>query len=286
MPGPLTGRTVVVTGATSGIGLETAIGLARLGAAVSLVGRDPRRGELALEEVRRAASAPPRLFLADFASLAEVRRLASELTAAHPRIEVLVNNAGAIHMTRKETVDGFEMTLAVNHLAPFLLTNLLLAKLQAGAPARVVTVASEAHRSAQIRFDDLESRRDYAGFAVYSRSKLANILFANELSRRLEGVEVTSNSLHPGVIATRFGQNDPGFFRLLVTLGRPFLGRPERGARTSIHLAAAPELARVSGRYFKNSREAPPSKAATDATSQERLWRISAEMVGLPHQQQ
>jgi NAD(P)-dependent dehydrogenase (short-subunit alcohol dehydrogenase family) len=281
MAGLLAGRTVVVTGATSGIGLETAIGLARLGAAVSLVARDPRRGELALEQVRTASSTPPRLFLADFASLAEVRRLASELASAHPRIEVLVNNAGAIHMTRKETVDGFEMTLAVNHLAPFLLTNLLLPALKAGAPSRVVTVASEAHRSAQIRFDDLDSRRDYAGFAVYSRSKLANILFASELSHRLEGVDVTSNSLHPGVVATRFGQNDPGFFRLLVTLGRPFLTRSDKGARTSIHLAAAPELAKVSGRYFKNSREARPSKAALDLESQGRLWRVSSAMVGL-----
>jgi len=279
----MTGRTVVVTGATSGIGLETALGLARLGAAVSLVARDRAKGQHALELVRAASSSgSPRLFLADLASLAQVRRLAEDLLSAHPRLEVLVNNAGAIHRTRKLSAEGFEMTLAVNHLAPFLLTNLLLERLRASAPARVVTVASEAHRPARLEFDDLAGERGaYSGWSAYRRSKLANILFANELARRLAGEAVTSNSLHPGVVATGFGQNDPGWFRLLITLGRPFLTRPDKGARTTLHLATAPELARVSGRYFKDLREARPSASALDPEAQRRLWEVSARMVGL-----
>jgi len=278
----LTGRSVVVTGATSGIGLETAVGLARLGAAVSLVARDRAKGELALEKVRAVSGGPShRLFVADLASLAQVRRVAGEIADALPRLEVLINNAGAVHMTRKVTEDGFEMTLAVNHLAPFLLTNLLLARLRASAPSRVITVASEAHRSALLRFDDLQAQRDYSGLAVYARSKLANILFANELARQVDREQVTSNSLHPGVIATQFGQNDPGWFHWLVKLGRPFLARPERGARTTLYLAAAPEVDSLTGRYFKNARETRPSRAALDPAAQRRLWEVSAAMVGL-----
>jgi retinol dehydrogenase 14 len=280
--GAMTGEDVIVTGATSGIGRETALGLARMGASVAIVARDRRRGEETLEALRSASTGgAPRLFLADLASLAEVRVLAAELSRALPKLDVLVNNAGAIHMTRKVTVDGFEMTFAVNHLAPFLLTNLLLPRLVASAPARVVTVASEAHRSKALDFDDLQSERGYAPFRVYGRSKLANILFSSELAGRLAGTGVTSNSLHPGVVATSFGKNDPGWMRLLVTLGRPFLSTPAQGARTTLHVASAPELAEVSGRYFKRSREARPSAAALDESAQRRLWDVSARMVGL-----
>ncbi len=280
MTAPLLGRNVVVTGASGGIGLETALGLARLGASVALVARDRGKGEAALAAVRDAsAGGAPSLLLADLGSLAQVRRLAGELAAALPRIDVLVNNAGAMHTARKESADGIELTLAVNHLAPFLLTALLLPRLRAAAPARVVTVSSEAHRIAPLDLDDLQARRGYAGMRVYGRSKLANVLFSNELARREAGTGVTSNALHPGVVATGFGRNDPGWFRVLVTLGRPFLASPEEGARTSIHVAAAPELERVTGRYFKDRREVAPAPFARDEAVQRRLWELSERLV-------
>jgi len=276
MEGTLAGKVVVVTGATGGIGLETARGLAKLGARVAVVARDRARGEAALRAVEEAGpGARPLLLVADLASLAEVRRLAAELQATLPRLDVLVNNAGAIHQRRKASPDGLELTFAVNHLAPYLLTRLLLPKLRESAPARVVTVASEAHRMGAIDWQDLQSERGYG------TSKLMNILFAAALARRLAGTGVTSNSLHPGVVATGFGKNDPGSFRFLVRLARPFLLSPERGARTSVHVAAAPELVSVSGRYFKDRREATPSAAARDEASQERLWEISAGLAGL-----
>src|SRR5512138_677785 len=280
-PAPLAGRTAVVTGASSGIGVPTAVGLARLGASVALVARDRAKGEAALAAVR-AASAPgatPRLFLADLGALAQVRRLAQELLAALPRIDVLVNNAGAMHARRKESAEGHELTLAVNHLAPFLLTTLLVPRLRASAPSRVVTVSSEAHRMGPLDLDDLEARRGYSAMRVYGRSKLANVLFANELARRLDGAGVASNSLHPGVVATGFGRNDPGWLRLLVTLGRPFLASPEKGARTSLHVAAAPEVEGVTGQYFKDRRVVAPAPYARDEGVQARLWELSERLV-------
>ncbi len=280
MTAALLGRTVVVTGASSGIGLTTAAGLARLGASVALVARDRAKGEAALAAGREAsAGGTPSLFLADLGSLAQVRRLAGELLAAVPRIDVLVNNAGAVHATRKQSADGIELTLAVNHLAPFLLTELLLPRLRASAPSRVVTVSSEAHRMGPLDLDDLQARRGYSAMKVYGRSKLANVLFSNELARREAGSGVTSNSLHPGVVATGFGRNDPGWFHVLVTLGRPFLTSAEKGARTSIHVAAAPELARVTGRYFKDRREIAPASFARDEAVQRRLWELSERLV-------
>jgi NAD(P)-dependent dehydrogenase (short-subunit alcohol dehydrogenase family) len=277
------GKTCVVTGATGGIGRETALGLARAGAAVAVVGRDRARGEAALAEVRAAATGgAPSLFLADLGSLGDVRRLAADLDAALPRIDVLVNNAGAMNAVRKTTVDGYEATLAVNHLAPFLLTNLLLPKLRASAPARVVTVASDAHRMVPaMDWDDLMSERRYAGMRVYGQSKLANILFAKALAQRLAGTGVTSNALHPGVVATGFGKNDPGWMRWVVRLGAPFMLSPARGAATTLYLATAPEVEGVTGEYFARSRVARPTAAAEDAAAAERLWEISARLVGL-----
>ena len=280
MTAPLLGKHFVVTGASNGIGLHTATGLARLGASVAVVARDRAKGEATLAEVRAAsAGGSASLFLADLGSLAQVRRLAGELLGALPRIDVLVNNAGAMHATRKTSEDGYELTLAVNHLAPFLLTSLLLPRLRASAPARVVTVSSEAHRMGPLDLEDLESQRGYAGMKVYGRSKLANVLFSNELARRENGTGVTSNSLHPGVVATGFGRNDPGWFRALVTIARPFLRTPEKGARTSIFAASAPELASVTGRYFKDSREVAPAPFARDEAVQRRLWEISERLV-------
>jgi len=285
MDGTLEGKVCAVTGATSGIGLETALGLARRGASVAVVGRDEAKGRAALEAVRAASTAgAPALFLADLASMAQVRRLAANLARDLPRLDVLVDNAGAMHAARKLTVDGFEMTLAVNHLAPFLLTNLLLPKLREAGKARVVVVASEAHRMAGLDLSDLMNERSYAGMRVYGQSKLANVMFAYALARRLHGTGVTANALHPGVIATGFGRNDPGWFKVLVTLARPFLGSARRGATTSIWLASSPEVDGVSGRYFSNRREARSSPASLDEAAQELLWAESARLVGLDGQ--
>jgi len=281
MSGAMSGKTVVVTGATNGIGLETALGLARLGASVVLVARDPARGEETRRAVAEAGGRDARLFVADLQSMAEVRRLAAELEGALPRIDVLVNNAGAIHMTRKSTPDGLETTFAVNHLAPFLLTNLLLPRLRASAPARVVTVASEAHKVGALDLDDLQSEKGYSGMTVYGRSKLANILFSDELARRTAGTGVTSNSLHPGVVATGFGHNDPGLLRFAVRLLRPFLIDAKKGARTSIHVASSPELEGVTGKYFKSSRLAKPAPYALDEATARRLWEASARLAGI-----
>jgi NAD(P)-dependent dehydrogenase (short-subunit alcohol dehydrogenase family) len=249
---------------------------------VAVVARDRAKGDAALAQVRAAgAGGTASLFLADLGSLAEVRRVARELLSALPRLEILVNNAGAMHATRKVSPDGFELTFAVNHLAPFLLTSLLLPRLRASAPARVVTVSSEAHRMGPLDFDDLQAERGYSGMRVYGRSKLANVLFSNELARREDAAEVTSNSLHPGVVATGFGRNDPGWFRVLVTLGRPFLTTPEKGARTSLFVASAPQLASVTGRYFKDSRETAPAPFARDEAAERRLWDLSERLVGV-----
>ena len=279
--GRMAGKTVVVTGAAGGIGLQTALGLARQGATVALTARDAVRGVAARAEVE-AAGGPGRalLFLADLSSLAEVRRLAAELSAL-PRLDVLLHNAGAMHATRTVTPDGLELTFAANHLAPWLLTRLLWPKL-VDARARVVTVASEAHRIAPLDLDDLQSERAYSAWTAYGRSKLCNVLFAAELARRAAGTGVTSNSLHPGVVATGFGRNDGGLNRLLFTLIRPFLLTAEKGARTSIHVASAPELAGVTGRYFKRSREAVPSAAARDERVARALWEASARLTGMP----
>jgi NAD(P)-dependent dehydrogenase (short-subunit alcohol dehydrogenase family) len=279
MAGPMDGKVCVVTGATNGIGRETALALARRGATVALCARDEARGEAALAEV--AAGAGPRLFVADFASLTQVRRLAREIDEAFPRLDVLVNNAGAIHMRRKRTVDGLEATFAVNHLAPFLLTSLLLPKLRASAPSRIVNVASDAHHSARLDFDDLMSERGYAGMQVYARSKLANVLFTYELARRIDGSGVTANALHPGVVATGFGKNDPGWLNLGVRISGPFMLTPARGAETTLHVATSPELERVSGKYFARCREAASSPASHDRDAQRRLWEESEALARL-----
>ncbi len=278
--GTMDGKTVLVTGATQGIGLESAVGLARLGARVLMVGRDKARSEAALAQVRaRASSDQVELFLADLSSLAEVRRLADEVKARTSRLDVLLNNAGGIHQTRKLSPDGFELTFAVNHLAYFALTKHLLELLQASGPARIVNVASEAHRGMALDFADLQSEKRYRAIPVYGRSKLANILFTYELARRLQGTKVTANCLHPGVIASGFGQNDPGFFKLLVKLGAPFLSSPEKGARTQVYLASSPEVEGKSGLYFKDRKPNKSSRASRDETAQRRLWDLSESMM-------
>ena len=279
------GKVCVVTGANTGIGLETARALARLGATVVMTARSRARGEAALEDVRRSSpGAKVEPLDLDLAALASVRAAAAELAKRHPRIDVLVNNAGLFLTQREETKDGFEMTFGVNHLGPFLFTRLLLEQLEAAAAARIVNVASDEHRrAAGLELDDLDARRRYSGVMAYARSKLANVLFTRELARRLAGTRVTANALHPGGVRTEIGQGGDarGAIRILLALLRPFLLTPAQGALTSIHLASSPEVEGVTGRYFVKCRESTPSAAALDDEAARRLWEESERRVGV-----
>jgi len=279
----MTGRTVLVTGGTSGIGKATAMGLAAMGARLAITGRDHERAEHAAREIRAATGAHLEVFIADLSSQAEVRRLAGEVLRAYPRIDVLVNNVGGYWDGRHVTADGLERTFALNHLAPFLLTNLLLGRLKQGGPARVVTVSSGAHAMGRIDFHDLQGERSYSGQRAYNQSKLANVLFTYELARRLQASAVTANVLHPGVVRTSFGAEDPGRVqRLLVPFVRPFMKTPAQGAATSIHVASSPDLERVTGRYFVNGKPRRSSTRSYDEAVAARLWQVSADLVGLP----
>ncbi|HXP75567.1 MAG TPA: SDR family oxidoreductase [Stellaceae bacterium] len=275
-------KTCVITGATSGIGLAAAEALAARGASLVLIGRDRVRGEAALTRVRAAApGVRATLHYANLLNLAEVRRLGAELLAVYPRIDVLVNNAGALFQRRDVTEDGLERTFALNHMAYFLLTQLLRDRLTASAPARVVSVASRAHEGATLDFDDLNLERGYSGWTAYRRSKLANILFTRELARRLAGTGVTANCLHPGFVASRFGDNNHGAFRWGLSLAKRLTAiSEERGAETIVHLASDPALAGTSGGYFVRSRPATPSAAAQDGRAALRLWEISTKLAG------
>lgn len=279
-PRPLSGRTVLVTGGTGGIGKATALGLAALGAGVAITGRDRRRADDAAREIEAAGGGPAAVFVADMSSQSEVRRLADEVLGQLDRIDVLVNNVGGYWNTRHVTADGLERTFAVNHLASFLLTDLLLDQLIRSAPARVVTVSSHAHSGGRLDFDDLQGERSYSGARAYNQSKLANVLFTYELARRLRGTAVTANALHPGVVSTSFGAEDPGNAqRLAVPLLRPFMKSPARGATTSIHLASAPDLERVTGRYFADRRPRKSSERSSDEPVAARLWQVSGDLV-------
>jgi NAD(P)-dependent dehydrogenase (short-subunit alcohol dehydrogenase family) len=278
----MAGKSVLVTGGTSGIGKATALGLARMGAHLAITGRDRGRTEDAARAIRAAGGGPVDVFVADLSSQAEVRRLADEVLQRLPRIDVLVNNVGGYWNTRHVTVDGLEHTFALNHLAPFLLTNLLLDRLQQSAPARVVTVASHAQAMGRIDFDDLQGQRTYSGARAYNQSKLANVLFTYELVRRLPASAVTANALHPGVVRTSFGAEDPaGVQRMIIPFMRPFMKAPAQGAATSIYLASAPDLAQVTGRFFANSKPRRSSERSYDEAAAARLWQVSAQLVGL-----
>jgi len=276
------GKVCLVTGATNGIGLEAAKALASQGATVVVAGRDKGRLETALIQVRHAVpDAKVESLQADFASLKDVHALAEAFKARHSRLDVLLNNAGLVLHERQVTKDGFEATLGINHLAPFLLTHLLLDVLQASGPARVVNVSSEAHRYGKFDFKDLQSERSYAMMRVYGTSKLANILFTQALARRLKGSRVTTNSLHPGVVRTNFGHNTEGWMRLAVQALGLFFLTAEQGARTSVYLSSSPEVEGVSGQYFIKCRSKQPSRDARDEQLAERLWQVSAELTGV-----
>jgi NAD(P)-dependent dehydrogenase (short-subunit alcohol dehydrogenase family) len=275
------GKICVVTGATSGIGKETAVGLARLGARVVIVGRDADRTRATADWISREAGSEQVAFLlADLSSQTEVRRVAREFRDKHARLDVLVNNAGAIFTRRETTVDGFERTWALNHLAYFLLTHELLDLLRASTPARVVNVASTMHNGGVIDFDNLKGEKSYGGVSAYSRSKLANVLFTYALARRLEGTGVTANCLHPGGVATAFGHNRPGAIDLILRLAKPFLLTAERGAATSIYLASSADIEGVTGKYFTRCKPARSSAASHDEALQERLWALSLQQIG------
>jgi NAD(P)-dependent dehydrogenase (short-subunit alcohol dehydrogenase family) len=272
------GRVCVVTGATAGIGQATAAGLARRGATVVLVARSRERAMRTRDEVARAAGHDRvEVVLADLAVQAQVRAAAAEIIHRYPAVHVLVNNAAVYTRRYEETADGIEMQLAVNHLAPFLLTNLLLDRLRAGAPARVVSTSSGAHHSAAFRWDDLGMHAGYNGLRQYSNTKLFNLLMTRELARRVPPAELAANAMHPGVVGTAllFGGFAP--LRLL----KPFLRTPEQGARTVLWLASSPEAAGVTGGYFKDERRARTSVASQDPDAARRLWEISERMTGL-----
>jgi NAD(P)-dependent dehydrogenase (short-subunit alcohol dehydrogenase family) len=271
------GKRVVITGATSGIGLAAARRLAQLGAEVTIVVRSPERAQRAAASIPR----PVDVLLADLASQREVRRLAESIRQRYPELHVLINNAGAMYSSRELTEDGVELTWAVNHLAPFLLTTLLLEKLKASAPARIITTASAAHYRAQIPFDDLLGERAYPlmGYVRYGQSKLANILFTRALAKRLAGTGVTANCFHPGFVGSGFNHNNGRLIGLIMSFGRLFARTPERGADTLVWLADSPSVSNTSGAYFMDRREVRPSQAARDDAAAERLWQLSQQQV-------
>lgn len=275
-----TPRIVLVTGATNGIGKVTALELAKAGYRVLLTSRDAAKGRKVLDEIRtQSGNNALELFVGDLSSMAEVRRIALEVRAQHPKLNVLINNAGGLFTKRTTTVDGLETTFAFNHLAYFLLTTLLLEPLKAAGGARVVSVSSVANRLGRMRWDDLEFRRGYSGYAAYNQSKLMNVLFSNALAHRLRGKGVTSNTLHPGAVRSGFNYNPGGLIQIVFSLTKLFLITPEQGAQTSLYLATSPEVEGVSGQYFANKKQRRANPIAYDKAAQERLWALSEHLL-------
>ena len=276
------GKICLVTGGTNGIGKSTAHGLAQMGAMVIIVGRDAQKTSKVVKEIR-AASGNPEVgsMLADLSTQQEVRHLANEFKSKYSHLHVLINNAGGYFLKRQLSADGIEMTFALNHLASFLLTDLLLDTIKVSAPARIINVSSNAHASGKIEFDNLQGERTYRPSA-YDNSKLANILFTLELARRLEGSGVTVNALHPGFVATGFAKNNGKVIAALVSLFAPLVGRsPAKGAETSIYLASSPSVAGITGKYFHDSHVIPAAPQATDMVVARKLWEVSAKIVHL-----
>jgi NAD(P)-dependent dehydrogenase (short-subunit alcohol dehydrogenase family) len=277
-------QTILITGATSGIGLEAGVALARSGARVVLAGRDPAKTAATVDQVRkRARAAAVDSVLGDFASQASVRQMAQDVLARYDRLDVLVNNAGAVNTSRTVTQDGVEATFAVNHLAPFLLTNLLLDLLKRSAPARIVNVSSVGHYRGTLDFDDLGYERGgYQIMSAYSRSKLANVLFTRSLARRLDGTGVTANALHPGAVATNIWSGAPWYAKPALALYKRFgMISPAKGAETITYLAVSPQVDGKTGLYFEQNKPKEPSKLAQDDALAQRLWEASARLVGI-----
>ncbi|OGR82339.1 MAG: short-chain dehydrogenase [Elusimicrobia bacterium RIFCSPHIGHO2_02_FULL_57_9] len=276
----VSGKQILITGATNGIGLAAIKALAERGAKLAIVARDELRASQALKRIEAAGDKTRvDVLIADLSSQKSVRRLAAEALARYPRLDILINNAGAICADRHLTEDGFERTWVVNHLAPFLLTTLLLDRLKQSAPARIITTSSNAHRRGLIPFEDFNAEKSYSSFTRYGQTKLANILFTSELARRLEGRGVTANCFHPGVVATGLG-HDSRWIRMFMTVFKPWLRSPEKGAETLVWLADSPELGNQTGGYFMDKRLKQTSAAARDMEAALRLWEISERQAG------
>jgi len=279
--GRLQNKTVMVTGATSGIGEIAAHNLASMGASLTIVARNEEKAKATQASIQQQTSNQPDILIADLSVQSQIRQLAADFQEKHEHLDVLVNNAGVFNLSRTESADGFEMTWATNHLNYFLLTNLLLDSLKASNKARIVNVASDAHKGGEIFFDDPNLTDDYSSWKAYSQSKLANIMFTYELTRRLEGTQVTANSLHPGFVRTGFAKNNGWFSRLIMPIVGLAAISPEKGAETMTYLAAAPDVDGVTGKYFDKKKAVSSTKISYDEAAQKRLWGISAEMVGL-----
>jgi retinol dehydrogenase 12 len=281
----LKNKIVLVTGATQGIGKVTALELAKMGADVTIVGRNPQKTAAAAEEICQASGNPSIHYLiGDLSTKSGVETVAQAFRSNHNNLHILVNNAGAVFLHRQESADGIEMTFALNHLAYFYMTYLLLDLIKASAPARIINVSSAAHYSGRINFNDIQLERSFSGWKAYSQSKLANILFTKELSRMLEGTGVTANALHPGFVATNFGRSNGGFFDPLFKLFQVAAITPEKGAETTIFLASSPEVEGMTSLYFAKKRPVRPSPAAVDPQSARKLWEVSLQMLGLPEE--
>jgi NAD(P)-dependent dehydrogenase (short-subunit alcohol dehydrogenase family) len=277
------GKICLVTGGTNGIGKATAHTLAQMGATVVIVGRDAQKAAQVSKEIQTASgNQNVDWLLADLSSQQDIRRLAAEFKSKYSQLHVLINNAGGTFMTRQLSVDGIEMSFALNHLAYFLLTSLLLDMIKASAPARIINVSSDAHSGGKIEFDNLQGERSYSGIGPYGNSKLANILFTIELANRLEGTGVTVNVLHPGLVSTGFGKNNPGLIMKIMGIIIPLIARsPERGAKTSIYLVSSPAVQNITGKYFVDCKVTQPASQATDMVVARKLWDVSAELVHL-----
>ncbi len=276
------GKNCMITGATSGIGRSTALELGQMGAKLILVCRNRERGEELVREIQRNGNSEVELMIADLESQAQIRKLAADFLATRKPLHVLINNAGVFNLKRKTTSDGLEEVFAVNHLAYFLLTMLLLDRIKESAPARIINIASDLHQRATMKFDDLGGERSYGSFASYAQSKLGNVLFTYELARRLAGSGVTVNCVHPGAVATNLAKNNGILASAAWKLIGAFMKSPDDGARTQIYLAASPDVEGITGKYFIDSKEARSSAESHDANIARRLWDVSAQMTGLP----